>query len=127
MAIGERIRRIRNLRKLTQKELGLAVGFDENTADVRIAQYEANTRRPKEALLKKIAEILDVNYYSLYEPTLYAAEDVMFTLFELDEHYTIRLHEIDDDTDPDYPSKHMAVNFTYRILDGFLARVIGKC
>jgi len=121
MAIGERIKRIRNLRKLTQKELGLAVGFDENTADVRIAQYEANTRRPKEALLKKIAEALDVNYCSLYEPTLYAAEDVMFTLFELDEHYTLHLHEVDDDTDPDYPSKHMAVNFTYRLLDGFLA------
>ena len=120
MAIGERIKRIRSLRKMTQKELGLAVGFDENTADVRIAQYEANTRRPKEALLKKIAEALDVNYRSIYEPTLYAAEDVMYTLFELDEHYAMRLHEIDDDSDPDYSSKHIAVNFTYRLLDDFL-------
>ncbi len=54
MAIGERIKRARNFRKLTQKELGLAVGFEENTADVRIAQYESNTRTPKEDMLRKM-------------------------------------------------------------------------
>ena len=91
MAIGERIKRIRNIRKLTQKELGLAVGFEENTADVRIAQYESNTRTPKEEMLRKIASALDVNYAAIYKPTLYSAEDVMFALFELDEHYGIRL------------------------------------
>jgi len=121
MAIGERIKRIRNLRKMTQKELGLAIGFDENTADVRVAQYESNTRTPKADLLQKIAEALDVNYRSIYEPTLYAAEDVMYTLFELDEHYAMHLHKIDDDTDPFYTSKHMAINFTSITLDSFLA------
>ena len=44
MAIGERIRYIRNLRNMTQKWLGMAIGFDEKTADVRIAQYESGTR-----------------------------------------------------------------------------------
>ena len=87
MAVGDRIKRARNLRGMTQKELGIAIGFDEKSADIRIAQYESNTRTPKEELLRKIAEVLDVNYRSLYEPTLYAAEDVMYTLFELDEHY----------------------------------------
>lgn len=53
MAIKERIKRIRNLRNLIQKELGLTIGFDKNTADVRIAQYESNTRRPKEHMLRK--------------------------------------------------------------------------
>ena len=37
MAIGERIRFIRTMRGMTQKYLGLAVGFPEKTADVRIA------------------------------------------------------------------------------------------
>ena len=120
MAIGERIKRIRNLRNLTQKELGLAIGFDENTADVRVAQYESNTRKPKEDMLRKIADVLDVNFRSIYEPTLYAAEDIMYTLFELDEHYSIRLHEITDDSDPDYSEKHIAVNFHARILDSFM-------
>ena len=48
MAVGDRIKRIRNFRKMTMKELGMAVGFDENSADVRIAQYENNSRKPKE-------------------------------------------------------------------------------
>ena len=93
----------------------------EKSADIRIAQYESNTRTPKEELLRKIAEVLDVNYRSLYEPTLYAAEDVMYTLFELDEHYPgTRLYEVTDTTDPDLPEKHMAVSFRYRLLDEFL-------
>ena len=87
MAVGDRIKRARNFRGLTQKELGIAAGLDERSADIRIAQYESGTRTPKEDLLRKIAEVLDVNYRSLYEPTLYAAEDIMYSLFELDEHY----------------------------------------
>ena len=121
MAVGDRIKRARNLRGMTQKELGIAIGFEEKSADIRIAQYESNTRTPKEELLRKIAEVLDVNYRSLYEPTLYAAEDVMYTLFELDEHYPgTRLYEVTDTTDPDLPEKHMAVSFRYRLLDEFL-------
>lgn len=37
MAVGDRFKRIRNVRGLTQKELGLAIRFDDNTADVRVA------------------------------------------------------------------------------------------
>ena len=118
MSVGDRIKRARNFRGMTQKELGIAVGFDEKSADIRIAQYESNTRTPKEDLLRKLAEALDVNYRSLYEPTLYAAEDIMYTLFELDEHYPgTKLYEV---TDPDSSSSHMAVSFNYRLLDEFM-------
>jgi transcriptional regulator with XRE-family HTH domain len=120
MAIGDRIKRVRNIRGLTQKELGLAIGFDDKTADVRVAQYEGGTRTPKEDILKKIAETLDVNYRALYEPTLYAAEDVMYALFELDEHYPIRLHEVTDVSDYGAPEKHIAVDFHSSLLDSFL-------
>ena len=118
MAVGERIKRVRKMRGLTQKELGMAIGFEENTADVRIAQYESGTRTPKEDALRKIAEVLDVNYRSLYEPTLYAAEDVMYTLFELDEHYSIRL--LDTEEEEGYSKKLVSVNFASTLLDGFL-------
>ncbi len=47
MAIGERIRFIRNLRGMSQKYLGIKAGFDEKTADIRMAQYESGTRTPK--------------------------------------------------------------------------------
>jgi transcriptional regulator with XRE-family HTH domain len=106
------------MRGLTQKELGLALGFDENTADVRVAQYESGTRTPKEDALKKIAEVLDVNFRALYEPTLYAAEDVMFTLFELDEHYGIRL--LDAVEEEGYSKKVTSVNFNSITLENLL-------
>ena len=31
-----------------------------------------------------------------------------------------RLYEVTDTTDPDFPEKHMAVSFRYRLLDEFL-------
>ena len=54
MAIGERIHFLRNLRGMTQKYLGQAVGFPEKTADVRMAQYESGTRTPKADLTKRL-------------------------------------------------------------------------
>ena len=121
MAIGDRIKHARSFRGMTQRELGLAVGFDEKSADVRIAQYESNVRTPKEELLRKIAAVLDVNYRSLYEPTLYAAEDVMYSLFELDKHYPgLRLYEIVDESDPDFPERHIAISFRTKLLDSFM-------
>ncbi|MFT9056354.1 MAG: helix-turn-helix transcriptional regulator [Ethanoligenens sp.] len=121
MAVGDRIKRIRNVRGLTQRELGLAIGFDEKSADVRVAQYESGTRTPKEDMLRKIAEVLDANYRALYEPTLYAAEDVMYTLFELDEHYQhMQIYDVTDASDPNYTEAHKAISFNNHLLDGFL-------
>ena len=65
MAIGERIRFIRNLRGMTQKYLGTLVGFPEKTADIRMAQYEAGTRTPKEDLTKALAGALEVSPLAL--------------------------------------------------------------
>ena len=48
MAIGERIKRIRTFRKLTQAQLGEAVGL----SDVRIRQYEIGNRTPKEDMIQ---------------------------------------------------------------------------
>lgn len=121
MTVGERIKRVRNFRGITQKELDITIGFDEKRADIRVAQYESNTGTPKEGLLRKIAEVLEVDFRSLYEPTLYAAEDIMHSLFELDEHYPgTRLYEVTDTTGPDFPEKHISVSFRYRLLDEFL-------
>ena len=62
-----------------------------------------------------------MNFRSLYEPTLYAAEDIMHSLFALDEHYPgTRLYEVTDTTGPDFPEKHISVSFRYRLLDEFL-------
>ena len=50
MATGERIRFFRTLRGMTQKYLGLLLGFPESSADVRLAQYESEDRTPKAEL-----------------------------------------------------------------------------
>ena len=37
ITFGEKIKHLRNKNHLTQKQLGLALGFSENSADIRIA------------------------------------------------------------------------------------------
>ena len=57
MNIGEKIKRIRQHRRMTQKELGELVDLSAN----RIAQYEMGYRVPKKPLLNQIAEALRVS------------------------------------------------------------------
>ena len=60
-SFGQRLKLIRKFRKLTQKELGRLMGYPDNSADVRIAQYELNYRVPKKETVKKLSEILRVS------------------------------------------------------------------
>lgn len=85
MAIGDIIKKVRNFRGLTQKELGIAIGFGDRTADVRMAQYESGTRTPKEDAVSKLSEVLDVNPEYLTAPDLYKPNEIMQTLFHLDD------------------------------------------
>ena len=72
MAIGERIHFFRNLRGMTQKYLGLKVGFPERSADIRMAQYESGKRTPKEDLTEQLAYYLDVSPKALDVPDIEA-------------------------------------------------------
>ena len=74
-----------HLSSMTQKELGLAIGFEEKGADNRIAQYETNYRVPKRELLDKMAEALRVDRQNFYTIAPGSAEDFMRTFFWLDE------------------------------------------
>ena len=95
MAIGERIRFIRNLRGMTQKYLGTLVGFPEKTADVRMAQYEASTRTPKEDLTKALAGALDVSPLALNVPDIDSYFGLMHTLFALEDRYGLTIETRD--------------------------------
>lgn len=122
MPIGERIKRVRNYRKMTMKELGMAVGFDESSADVRIAQYENNSRKPKEELLRRIAEALDVNYYVLADLENGSASDIMYALFDIEDQGTsLHFFNVIDDTEKDIPPyERVAICFNYNLLNDFL-------
>ena len=95
MAIGERIRFIRNLRGMTQKYLGTLVGFPEKTADIRLAQYEAGTRTPKEDLTKALAGALDVSPLALNVPDIDSYFGLMHTLFALEDRYGLTIETRD--------------------------------
>lgn len=95
MAIGERIRFIRNLRGMTLKNLGIAVGFDKKNADVRMAQYESGTRTPKEKLTASIAQALDVSPQALDVPDIDSYTGLLHTLFALEDLYGLAISSID--------------------------------
>jgi len=95
MAIGERIRYIRNLRGMTQKYLGMLIGFDDKAADVRIAQYESGTRTPKEKFLTDISNALEVCPQALDLPDIDSYVGLAHTLFALEDLYGVKIDNID--------------------------------
>ena len=95
MAIGERIRYFRKLRGMKLKELGLRLGFPEKSADVRMAQYEAETRTPKAELTAALAHALDVSPLALTVPDIDSDLGLMHTLFTLEDTYGLRVEEAD--------------------------------
>ncbi|MGN0364675.1 MAG: helix-turn-helix domain-containing protein [Suilimivivens sp.] len=97
MAIGERIRFIRNLRGMTQKWLGQAVGFPEKTADVRMAQYESGSRTPKEDLVKALANVLEVSPLALSIPDIDSNLGFIHTLFAVEDLHGVRVEKDDNE------------------------------
>ena len=97
MAIGERIRFFRNLKGMTQKFLGVKVGFPEKTADIRLAQYESGTRTPKSDLTEALADALGVSTMALNVPDIDTDLGFMHTLFALEDIYGLKIDKLDDE------------------------------
>ncbi len=97
MAIGERIHFFRLLRGMTQKYLGTIVGFPERSADVRLAQYETGTRKPKAELTAALAQALDVSPQALDVPDIDSYVGLMHTLFTLEDLYGLTVSEADEE------------------------------
>jgi len=88
MTVGENIRRVRQERHLTQRQLGEMVGASE----AYIRAYESGRRNPKPSSLEKIAEALAVN------PEVLANSDfdgvkAMHRLFQVFRQYNGELFE----------------------------------
>ena len=95
MAIGKRIRFFRNRKGMTQKQLGEMLGFLGRTSDVRIAQYESESRTPKSDLVKEMAQIFDVSPREINVPNIDSYIGLMHTLFALEDMYGLKIGEID--------------------------------
>lgn len=100
MTQGKRIRFIREFRNMTQKELGLACGFSESSADVRIRQYESDQKSPKSDALKLIADALDVSIYSLENYTDSNATTILEMLFWLETFSLLELFKLEQVREP---------------------------
>ena len=72
MTIGENIKKLRNEKKVTQKQLGKMTGI----AEITIRQYEAGKYKPKLENIRKIASALGVYMNELIvDWSQYSAED----------------------------------------------------
>ena len=95
MAFGKRIKLIRQLRCLTQRELGEQLGFSGKAADIRIAQYESETRKPKDKIAEAMAFRLDVPTEALDIPNISSKYGVIHTLFALEDEEGFMIDNID--------------------------------
>lgn len=85
--IGRRIRAIRTEKKMSQAELGQAMGL---TAD-RIQKYENGARKPKFDMLKQFAYVLGVETIALMDPVVSNYIGAMFAFFEMEELYELEV------------------------------------
>ncbi len=95
MAIAERIYFFRLMKNITQKALGIACGFPEKNADVRIAQYESGDRTPKADVVESLARVLEVSPKALDVPDIDSYTGLMHTLFALEDRYGLRMVSVE--------------------------------
>lgn len=86
MISGEKLRKLRLLRKLTQKELAYMSGL----TDSAIRNYELGYRSPDNEQLKKIAEALQCDASALVDHTPISIFEFMQVVFDYEEELKIR-------------------------------------
>ena len=97
MAIGKRIKFFRKKKELTQKQLGRMLGFLGKTSDVRMAQYEAEARIPKQELVKTMANIFGISPNALTVPNIDNYIGLLHTFFALEDLYGLKITIINDE------------------------------
>ncbi len=94
MTLGEKIKHHRNVKGLTQKQLGDMAGIHE----VTIRKYEANKISPKRDQLESIASCLGVPLNEFIDLKIVTDSDVLPLLFAIDEVFDIEITSDDNKT-----------------------------
>lgn len=81
--VGRRIKKIREIRGWTQKELASMLGMHEMT----VQSYELGYRKPKQNQIKLIAEALDIDPAFLQPSKLDTNNAILALIFDLMEQY----------------------------------------
>ncbi len=88
MDFGNRLRYIREFRGFTQKQLGLAIGLSEKSAESTISQYERCEKMPRKQAIEKLTLALNVPKTALIPISTEFSEGILQTLlFDEDSHY----------------------------------------
>lgn len=80
---------------MTQKYLGIQVGFPEKAADIRISQYETGSRTPKLDITVALTQVLDLAPEALNVPNIDSYNGLMHTLFALEDLYGLKITELE--------------------------------
>lgn len=91
MTIGEKIKKFRTARELTQKQLAIMSGMSEPA----IRNYELGNRQPNGKQLEKIAGALGVSPFALSNPDLDTDLGFMHTLFAMEDMNGLKIVNID--------------------------------
>ncbi|MDD6808371.1 MAG: helix-turn-helix transcriptional regulator [Oscillospiraceae bacterium] len=83
MKVGEKIRKFRTEKGLSQKELAKMAGLSEPA----IRNYELGNRTPSDKQIDAIAGALDISPFAISNPDIESYIGVMHTLFALEEEY----------------------------------------
>lgn len=95
MTLGEKIKEYRLLHDMTQKELGMKVGFSAVTADTRIRQYEKDVMAPKSDIRNKLIQALDIDKSALSDIDIRSIEDVVRLFFFMEEYLGFEIEKVD--------------------------------
>ncbi len=95
MTLGEKIKEYRLLHDMTQKELGMKIGFSSATADSRIRKYEGDYMAPKSEIKNKLIQALDVDDSALSDIDIRSVEDIVRVFFFMEEYLGFEIEKVD--------------------------------
>ena len=112
---SERIQFFRKMLGMTQKELGMAIGFSESTADTRIAQYENGERSPGQDTIDRLAAVFSISPMALMVPDM-TMNQTMHVLFALEDRLRFGLEIHDDSIHLVFRESETSSGVLYRML-----------
>ena len=89
MTVGEKIRKYRTQKGLSQKELAMASKMSEPA----IRNYELGNRNPSKKHLEAISAALGVSIFAISDPDLDSEHGVMHSLFALEDTYGFKINK----------------------------------
>lgn len=110
MTLGDKIRKYRNLKAWTQKDLGLKIGFSAATADSRIRKYEKDIMAPKDDIRNKLSSVLDVDIEAISDISITSFKDLMYVFFELEEKLGMEIEKRDGKTYLSFDDSNSEIN-----------------